>query len=127
MAGRRSVEPNLAASLHARNHLLEDMFSARVIKVEEKKKKKKEGDESDSTTEYDHEEDDRICYVDRVGVREAFQSKKQRNLGIRHLGGGGVVKKSKKSQVSVGKSSKLGGVFGNQKSPKCQRIPKTKK
>ena len=41
-------------------------------------------------------------------LREAFQSKKQRNLGIRHLGGG-VVKKSKKSQVSVGKSSKLGG------------------
>ena len=42
-------------------------------------------------------------------LREAFQSKKQRNLGIRHLGGGGAVKKSKKSQVSVGKSSKLGG------------------
>ena len=41
-------------------------------------------------------------------LREAFQSKKQQNLGIRHLGGG-VVEKSKKSQVSVGNSSKLGG------------------
>ena len=55
-------------------------------------------------------------------LREAFQSKKQRNLGIRHLGGGlgvgGVVKKSKKSQVSVWNSSKLGG--GLQKSKKSQ-------
>ena len=36
--------------------------------------------------------------------------------------GWGVVKKSKKSQVSVGKSSKLGG---NQKSPKFQRVSET--
>ena len=35
---------------------------------------------------------------------------------------------SKKFQASVGKSSKLGGgVFGNQKSPKFQRVPKTNK
>ena len=39
-------------------------------------------------------------------LREDFQSKKQQNLGIWHLGGGGVVEKSKKSQVSVGNSSK---------------------
>ena len=37
----------------------------------------------------------------------------------------GVVKKSKKSQVSVGKNSQLGGVLGNQKSPKFQRISET--
>ena len=39
-----------------------------------------------------------------------------------------VVKKTKKSQVSVGESSKLGGgVFGTQKSPKFQRVSKNKK
>ena len=42
-------------------------------------------------------------------LREDFQSKKQRNLGISPNRGGGVVEKSKKSQVSVGNSSKLGG------------------
>ena len=49
------------------------------------------------------------CFVKRL--REAFQSKKQRNLGIsKNRGeGGGVIEKSKKSQVSVGNSSKLGG------------------
>ena len=41
-------------------------------------------------------------------LREAFQSKKQQNLGIIPNRGGGV-EKSKKSQVSVGNSSKLGG------------------
>ena len=60
-------------------------------------------------------------------LREAFQSKKQRKLGIWHLGGGGGVKKSKKSQVSVGKSSKLGGVLINQNSLKIQRVSKTEK
>ena len=39
---------------------------------------------------------------------EAFQSKKRGNLG-NGPNRGGVVKKSKKSQISVGKSSKLGG------------------
>ena len=39
--------------------------------------------------------------------------------------GWGVVKISKKSKVSVGKSLKSGGVFGNQKSPKVQRVPMT--
>ena len=42
-------------------------------------------------------------------VREAFQSKKQQNLGIRHLGGEGGGRQKIKSQVSVGKSSKLRG------------------
>ena len=51
-----------------------------------------------------------------IFLREAFQSKKQRNLGIQNLGGVGVAKKSKKSQVSVGKSSKL----LNKNSPKFQ-------
>ena len=42
--------------------------------------------------------------------------------------GGGVVKKSKISQLSVEKSSKLGGGdFGNQNSPNFQRVPKTNK
>ena len=50
-------------------------------------------------------------------LREAFQSKKQRNLGI-IPNRGVVVEKSKKSQVSVGNSSKLGG--GLQKSKKSQ-------
>ena len=59
-------------------------------------------------------------------LREAFQTKKRRNLGTVQIGG--IIKKSKKSQFSVGKSSKLGeGVFGNQKSPKFQRVPKTAK
>ena len=40
----------------------------------------------------------------------------------------GVVKKSKKSQVSVGKCSKLGGeVLTFPKSPKFPRVPKTNK
>ena len=41
-------------------------------------------------------------------LREAIQSKKRGNLG-NGQNRGGVIKKSKKSQVSVGKSSKLGG------------------
>ena len=48
-------------------------------------------------------------------LREAFQSKKQPNLGISQ-NRGGVVKKSKKSQVSVGKSSKLRGLRKSKKS-----------
>ena len=43
-----------------------------------------------------------------IQLREAFQSKKPRNLGISPNRGGGR-QKIKKSQVSVGKSSKLGG------------------
>ena len=42
-------------------------------------------------------------------LREAFQTKKGGNLGNGPKRGEGVVKKSKKSQVSVGKSSILGG------------------
>ena len=59
----------------------------------------------------------------REKLREAFQSKKQPNLGISPTRGG-VVKKSKKSQVSVGKSSKLGG--GLRKSKKSQVSEGTK-
>ena len=56
-------------------------------------------------------------------VREAFQTKKQGNLG-NGPNRGGVVKKSKKSQVSVGKSSKLGGVLRKSKKsqvPECTK------
>ena len=35
--------------------------------------------------------------IEMKGFREAFQSKKQRNLGIRHLGGGGGSSKNQKS------------------------------
>ena len=62
--GRKSVEPGLAGSLTSRNHLLDDMFSARVIKVEEKKKKS----DDDSDIE-DGPDDDGVHYIDRVGVR----------------------------------------------------------
>ena len=58
-----------------------------------------------------------ISMAASIVLREAFQSKKQRNLGISPNSGGGVVE-SKKSQVSVGNSSKLGG--GLQKSKKSQ-------
>ena len=56
-------------------------------------------------------------------IREAFQSKKTPNLGI-NQNRGGVVKKSKKSQISVGNSSKLGG--GLRKSKKSQVSESTK-
>ena len=56
-------------------------------------------------------------------IREAFQTKKRGNLG--NGPNRGVVKKSKKSQVSVGKSSKLGG--GSSEIKKVQRVSKTKK
>ena len=56
-------------------------------------------------------------------TKGSFPIKKATKLGNLAFRGGGVVKKSKKSQVSVGKSSKL----GNQKSPKFQRVSKTKK
>ena len=60
--------------------------------------------------------------IGQASLREAFHSKKQRKLGIRHLGGGrGVVKKSKKSQVSVGNSSKLGGV-----SSEIKKVPSSR-
>ena len=56
-------------------------------------------------------------------LREAFRSKKQPNLGI-SPNRWGVVKKSKKFQVSVGNSSKLGG--GLRKSKKSQVSEGTK-
>ena len=53
-------------------------------------------------------------------LREVFQTKNRENLGNGPIGGeGGGVKKSKKSQLSVGKSSKLGGE-GLRKSKKSQ-------
>ena len=42
-------------------------------------------------------------------------------------GGGGVIENSKSSQVSVGKSSKRGGVITFQKSPKFPKVPKFEK
>ena len=50
---------------------------------------------------------DKQLYMLKKNLYVAFQSKKQGNLGIGPKAGG--VKKSKKSQVSVGKSSKRGG------------------
>ena len=60
--------------------------------------------------------DNNLPFV-QLQLREAFQQKKQRNLGIRHLGGG-VVKKSKQSQVSVGKLQN----FQNKNSPKFHMV-----
>ena len=69
IAGRKSIEPNLPDSLQTRNHLLDDMFSARTIRVEEKKKKKDDAD-SDSS-EDDLDGDDASChYVEKVGVSD---------------------------------------------------------
>ena len=72
MAGRKSVEPDLAASLQARNHKLDDHFSARILVIEEKKKKVKKDDEpEDSSDDEDHLDGDDGChYVERVGVRD---------------------------------------------------------
>ena len=66
VGGRKSVEANLAENLTSRNHLLDPMFSARIVKMEEKKSKDAE---IDSISEDD---DDGIgaesCYGDKVGV-----------------------------------------------------------
>ena len=64
--GRKIVEPGLAGSLTTRNHLLDDMFSARVIQVEEKKKKS--DDESDTEDDPDGN-DEGVRYIERTGVR----------------------------------------------------------
>ena len=58
-------------------------------------------------------------------LREAFQSKNQRNLGISPNRGGGGRQKSPKFQL--GKVQNQRGVFGNQKSPKFQRVSRTEK
>ena len=59
-------------------------------------------------------------------IREAFQSKNQRNLGISpNRGGSSKNQKSPKFQLGIVQNQ--GGVFGNQKSPKFQRVPKTNK
>ena len=71
VAGRKSVEPNLADDLHARNHILDDMFSARKILIEEKKKKKDDDDEDSDCDSLgqDLEGDDSNCrYVEKIGV-----------------------------------------------------------
>ena len=72
------------------------------------------------------------CYLILVSVprstKGSFPIEKATKLGNLGFRGGGVVEKSKKSQVSVGNSSKLGeGIFRNQKSPKFQRVSKTEK
>ena len=61
VGGRKSVEPNLAESLYARNHLLDDMFSVRILKMEDKKKKN-----DDIESETDDDEDN--GYIEKVGV-----------------------------------------------------------
>ena len=66
VGGRKSVEPNLAENLHTRNHLLDDLFSAHLVKMEEKKKKKDESD-IDTDDEVDGT-DGSISYVEKVGV-----------------------------------------------------------
>ena len=53
----------------------------------------------------------------KASLREAFQTKKRGNLG-NGPNRGGFVNKSKKCQVSVGKSSKLGGVLQKSKKSK---------
>ena len=71
IAGRKSIEPNLPNSLQTRNHLLDDMFSARTILVEEKKKKKKDDADSECSSEDDLGGDDASCrYVEKVGVSD---------------------------------------------------------
>ena len=57
-----------------------------------------------------------------IMVMEVFQTKKQGYLGNAPNRGGGIVKKSKKSQVSVGKSSKLGGG-----SSEIQKVPSSRR
>ena len=56
----------------------------------------------------------------------SFPIEKATKLGNLAFRGGGVIKKSKNSQVSVGKSSKLGW-GGLRKSKKFQRVSKTEK
>ena len=63
VSGRKSVEPNLAESLHSRNHLLDDMFSARVVKMQNKKKK-----DDDIEKDADDYEDNDNEYIEKVGV-----------------------------------------------------------
>ena len=63
-------------------------------------------------------------------AKGSFPIEKATKLGNLAFRGGGVVKKSKKSQVSVGNSSKLGGGASSEfflKSPKFQRVLKTEK
>ena len=69
MAGRTSVEPNLAESLKARNHSLDDLFGAKTLMLEEKKRQKKSDIESETESEGDESCEDENCrYVERVGV-----------------------------------------------------------
>ena len=67
IAGRHSVEPNLAKSLVTRNHSLDDLFAVKTLMLEEKKKKK---DKSDTESDSDDElcEDENCQYVEKVGV-----------------------------------------------------------
>ena len=60
-------------------------------------------------------------------IRESFQTKKRGNLG-NGPNRGGFQKIKKVSSFSWEKfKTRGGGVFGNQKSPKFQRVSKTKK
>ena len=81
MGGRKSIEPNLAKSLHGQNHLLEDYFSAKKVKMEETKKKTDENDndedESDGT-------DNGSNFVEKVGVGSIFIFKLIFSLNSQH-------------------------------------------
>ena len=59
-AGRNSVQSGLAESLTVRNHILDDLFSSKVLKLKEKKK-----DDTDV-------DDDGYRLVDKVGVSSAI-------------------------------------------------------
>ena len=69
---RKSVQPGLASSLTARNHLLEDLFVSKTLKMKQKKKKDKE--EAEPTPAGTGEvvddilDDDGCQFVEKVGV-----------------------------------------------------------
>ena len=73
MAGRKAVEPNLADSLKTRNHLLDDMFSAKTIIMKEKKKKPKATDDDDDISDEEEAVDsDGYHIVEKVGVSHFY-------------------------------------------------------
>ena len=67
-----------------------------------------------------------IMPIHRTSAREAFQSKKRGNLVNGPNRVGGVAKKSKKSQLSVGESSKLRVVSEIKKVPSTRGYQRLK-
>ena len=69
-----------------------------------------------------------VFVAQSVPLREAFQTKKRGTWDLVQIGGGGgVIKKTKKSQVSVGTSSQLGGSSEIKKLPSSRGNPRLKK